>query len=264
MMLKKIALGVRYDGAAYHGWQSQQGGLATVQDRVQRALSRVANHDVVVTCAGRTDAGVHATAQVIHFNTEAERTDHAWVFGANSNLPGDISISFAQEVSHEFHARFSATARRYRYVLFNHDVRPGILQHGVGWYYRPLDETLMQTGANFLLGEQDFSSFRGASCQAKSPVRTMHSIDISRRGRMIVIEVQANAFLLHMVRNIVGSLIEVGAGRQKPEWIREILQSCDRRNAGATISPNGLYLVEVDYPDAFAIPRVPVGPFFLA
>lgn len=260
--LTRYALGIRYDGSRYHGWQSQ-GDLSTIQRQLETALSRVANHPVKVICAGRTDAGVHATAQVVHFDSHAKRSEYSWMFGANSSLPSDISVVWSRQVSTEFHARFSATARRYRYVLFNHESRPGILKHAVGWHYRHLDETLMQQAANYLLGQHDFSSFRGAACQAKSPVRTLYQLDVKRQGRMIVIETQANAFLLHMVRNITGVLITVGEGRQPPEWVKEVLEARDRRQGGVTISPAGLYLVEVHYPSAFNIPTHPIGPFFL-
>ncbi len=259
---QRIALCVRYDGARYHGWQVQE-ELSTVQLQVEKALSLVANHRVTVTCAGRTDARVHASAQVIHFDTDAERSDHAWVFGANSNLPSDISVLWAKPVEKNFHARFSATARRYRYVLYNHDVKPAILRHAVGWWYKPLDEKRMQEAGNYLLGEHDFSSFRGSGCQSKSPIRTMSLLDIRRSGRMLILEVQANAFLLHMVRNIAGMLVAIGSGEKPIEWAKEVLEAQDRRTAGVTISPNGLYLVEVTYPPEFKLPRVPLGPFFL-
>lgn len=260
--MQRIALGIRYDGTGYHGWQSQ-GRLTTVQRTVENALSAVADQEINVTCAGRTDAGVHATAQVVHFETEAKRSDYAWVFGANSNLPNSISVTWAKFVDPTFHARFSATARRYRYVVFNHSVRPGILRHAVGWFHRPLDEHRMQEAAQHLLGEHDFNAFRGAGCQAKNAVRTIHELTIQRQRRMIIIEVYANAFLLHMVRNIAGSLLEVGAGRHPSEWMRKVLLSRDRRQAAMTISPSGLYLVDVDYPESFDLPKNPVGPFFL-
>lgn len=262
MSHKRIALGIRYDGSAYHGWQVQD-DLSTVQFALERALSRVANHSVNVVCAGRTDAGVHATSQIIHFDTEADREDHSWVFGANSNLPADIRVLWAKPVSHDFHARFSATARRYRYLLYNHDVKPGILRHFVGWYHKPLDEMRMQEAANYLLGEYDFSAFRGAGCQAKRPVRTLQEFKITRQRRLVIIEVQANAFLLHMVRNMVGTLIKVGCGDASPEWVNEVLLSRDRREGGVTIAPNGLYLVSVNYPSEFQLPETPIGPFFL-
>ena len=260
--MQRIALGLRYDGTDYHGWQIQE-SLSTVQGAVEKALSAVANHPVHVTCAGRTDAGVHATAQTIHFDTGAHRSDHSWVFGANSNLAHSISVLWAKPVSADFHARYSATARRYRYILYNHEIRPGIVRKAVGWYYRPLDERLMVAGAKHLLGEHDFSSFRGSDCQAKTAVRTLHQIEIFRVRRMVVIEVQANAFLLHMVRNIVGVLLAIGAGQRSPEWARQVLEARDPTQGGMTISPTGLYLVEVNYPAEFQLPRTPLGPFFL-
>lgn len=263
MSHQRIALGLRYDGSAYHGWQMQDDYLPTVQLQVERAVSRVANHSVNIVCAGRTDAGVHATSQIIHFDTEAQREDYSWVFGVNSNLPADIRVLWAKPVVHDFHARFSATARRYRYVLYNHDVKPGILRHFVGWYHRPLNEERMQEAANYLLGEHDFSSFRGAACQAKHPVRHLKHFSIHRQRRLIILEVEANGFLLHMVRNIVGTLIDVGIGERSPEWMKTVLEARDRREAGVTILPNGLYLVSVDYPEQFALPSTPTGPFFL-
>lgn len=260
--MQRVALGLRYDGTNYHGWQIQD-GLRTLQGTVEHALSAVADRPIAVTCAGRTDAGVHAESQVIHFDTTASRSEHAWVFGANSNLPHDISVLWARHIDENFHARFSAMARRYRYVLYNHEIRPGILRKAVGWYYRPLDEKRMQQAATYLLGEHDFSSFRGADCQAKSPVRTVYQIEIMRVRQMIVIEIQANAFLLHMVRNIVGVLIAIGCGEKSPEWMKEVLVARDRRQGGVTIAPQGLYLVEVTYPPEFKMPRMPLGPFFL-
>lgn len=262
MTHQRIALGIRYDGAAYHGWQVQD-ELSTVQFALERALSRVANHPVNVVCAGRTDAGVHATSQIIHIDTDADRENRSWVFGANSNLPPDIRALWAKPVSLDFHARFSAMARRYRYLLYNDDIRPGILRHFVGWYHKPLDEERMQTAANYLLGEHDFSAFRGAGCQAKHPVRTLREFIITRQRRLLIIEVQANAFLLHMVRNMVGTLLAVGSGDKSPEWVEQVLLLRDRREGGMTIAPSGLYLVSVDYPAEFGLPETPVGPFFL-
>jgi tRNA pseudouridine38-40 synthase len=259
----RVALGIRYDGSRYHGWQAQE-NLPTVQLFLEKALTFVANHSVQVTCAGRTDAGVHATSQVIHFNTDVERLTHSWVFGANSNLPHDISILWAKKVNNDFHARFSATARKYRYVIYNHHVRPGILRHAVGWHHKPLDVELMQSAANYLIGKHDFSAFRAAGCEAKNPVRDMQMLTVQRRGKMIVIEVQANAFLLHMVRNIVGTLLAVGVGERPIEWVNEVLLSRDRCRAAVTFSPRGLYLVSVEYPQLFDIPSNPIGPFFLS
>lgn len=259
---QRIVMCISYDGARYHGWQIQE-ALSTVQLKVEQALSRVANHAVHVVCAGRTDARVHACAQIIHFDANVERSDHAWVFGTNSNLPSDISVLWAKPVADSFHARFSAKARRYRYILYNHDVKPAILRNAVGWWYKPLDEKLMQAAGHYLLGEHDFSSFRGSGCQSQSPVRRLSLLDVRRMGRMIVLEVQANAFLLHMVRNITGVLVAIGSGERPVSWMQEVLAQRDRRTAGVTISPNGLYLVEVMYSPDFKLPRVPLGPFFL-
>ena len=263
MKMRRIAIGLRYDGANYHGWQYQEDTLPTVQLAVDRAVSSVADHVVHTVCAGRTDARVHACSQIIHFDTDADRSNDAWVFGTNSNLPHDISVWWAKEVDREFHARFSARARRYRYIIYNSPVRSGILRNGVGWYHKPLDESRMQSASKALLGEHDFSSFRGAGCQSKSPLRNLMSLTVERKGPMVVIEVQANAFLLHMVRNLVGVLILIGSGARPENWAEEVLQARDRRQAAMTFSPNGLYLVEVNYPDHFEIPHTPRGPFFL-
>ncbi len=262
MSVNRISLGIRYDGAAYHGWQSQD-NLSTVQQRLELALARVADHPISLTCAGRTDAGVHACAQVVHFDSDAVRSEHSWMFGANSNLPSDIRVIWAKTMTQDFHARFSATGRRYRYIIFNNEVRPGILRHAVGWYYKPLDTDKMRQAANYLIGEHDFSAYRGAGCQAKTTNRTIYELTVQRQRRMIILEVHANAFLLHMVRNIAGVLIEVGNGNREPEWAKEVLDSRDRRKGGVTISPYGLYLVKVDYPKEFELPSMPMGPFFL-
>lgn len=260
--MPRISLCVRYDGSAYHGWQTQI-GLATVQATVERALSFVANHPVKTFCAGRTDAGVHATAQIIHFDTDAERSEHAWVFGANSNLPADITVVWARLVDNSFHARFSATARCYRYVIYNEPIRPALLRHAVGWWYQPLDEQRMQHAANHLLGEHNFSAFRGAGCQSHSPMRNLQQLDVYRSRNLVVLEIKANAFLLHMVRNITGVLVAIGGGQYKSEWALEVLQSLSRCAAGITMSPCGLYLVKVDYPANFNLPEINIGPFFL-
>jgi tRNA pseudouridine38-40 synthase len=263
LSFKRIALAVNYDGSAYHGWQHQEGELPTVQYFLEKALSRVANHPVNVTCAGRTDSGVHATGQVVHFDTEAERTDYSWVFGTNSNLPPDISVVWAKNVALDFHARFSALGRRYRYILLNQEVRPSIFRNYVGWHHKSLDVAQMQEAASLLIGEHDFSAFRGANCQAKTAVRKLQELTVKRKGRMVVLEAFANGFLLHMVRNLVGSLIEVGMGVRDPIWMKEVLESRDRRNGGITFSPSGLYLVHVEYPTVFELPKTPSGPFFI-
>lgn len=261
-MIKRIALSVAYDGSRYHGWQHQE-EVNSVQQTLEHALTRVANHPVTVVCAGRTDAGVHATAQVVHFDTEADRTERSWVFGANSNLPSDIAVSWAKETVPEFHARFSATARTYRYLIHNQPVRPAVFHKAVSWYYKYLDADKMHAAAQYLLGEHDFSAFRGSGCQAHHAIRTMHHIEVKRQGELIIIEVKANAFLLHMVRNIVGVLTKIGVGEHEPEWAESVLYSRDRREAGITSTPNGLYLVDIDYPSHFMLPKAPKGPFFL-
>lgn len=261
-MMKRIALCVSYDGSQYHGWQHQE-EVVTVQQTVEHAVSRVANHPVTVVCAGRTDAGVHATAQVVHFDTEADRTERSWVFGTNSNLPADIAVLWAKITSSDFHARFSAVSRTYRYVLCSQPVRPGILNKAISWHYKTLDIDRMQLAAQYLLGEHDFSAFRGSGCQANHAIRTIHQLSVKKQGSLIVLEVTANGFLLHMVRNIAGVLIDIGEGKKAPEWALAVLQSGDRRKGGVTSSPCGLYLVDIHYPMHFNLPRLPKGPFFL-
>lgn len=260
--MQRIALCVSYDGSRYHGWQHQE-EVISVQQTIEQALSRVANHAVTVVCAGRTDAGVHATSQIIHFDTEAKRTQHSWVFGTNSNLPADIAVLWAQPVASDFHARFSAVSRTYRYLLCNEPVRSGIFHKTVSWHFKPLNASDMQLAANYLLGEHDFSAFRGSGCQAAHAVRTIHHLSVKRQGQLLIIEITANAFLLHMVRNIVGVLLDIGEGKKNPEWILKVLQSRDRTCASITGRPNGLYLVDVHYPEHFMLPKLPKGPFFL-
>lgn len=242
----RIALGLEYDGSRFCGWQSQPSGCG-VQDVLESALAQVAGHPVRVVTAGRTDTGVHALAQVVHFDTEADRPETAWVRGVNAFLPTSVAVLWAQPVSDEFHARFSAIGRCYRYLLLNHPVRPALLSGRAGWFYLPLDLDRMREGATFLLGEHDFSAFRAAECQAKSPVRRMESLEIRRQGDYIVFDVCANAFLHHMVRNLVGSLVYVGKGKHPPDWIKELLASRDRAMAAPTFAPDGLYLAGVDY-----------------
>lgn|SRR3990167_303394 len=261
-MIRRIALGVHYDGSRYHGWQYQE-DVTTVQQLVEQALTQVANQVITVTCAGRTDAMVHATGQVVHFNTEAIRSNHSWVFGANSNLPYDISVQWAQPVSMDFHARYSALSRTYRYIICNQPVRPGVFQKAFSWYYKPLQVDRMKLAAQHLLGEHDFNAFRGAGCQAPHAVRTIHEINVTRRNDLVMIEVTANAFVLHMVRNIVGVLTTIGAGDQDPNWALEVLHSRDRKMAGMTSPPQGLYLVAVTYPSHFGLPVLPKGPVFV-
>lgn len=261
--MAKIALGIEYDGSRYFGWQRQQ-NVASVQQKLEEALSIIANTPCEVFCAGRTDAGVHGTGQVVHFETEAERPLQSWYFGTNVHLPADIAVKWAASVPDDFHARFSATARRYRYIIYNHKLRPAILAGGVAHYYQPLDEQKMHRAAQFLLGEHDFSSFRAAQCQSHSPNRNVHHLRVYRQQEYVIIDIQANAFVHHMVRNIVGSLMEVGLNKQPEEWISWLLAQKDRTLAAPTAKAEGLYLVDVHYPDIFQLPKGRLGPLFLA
>jgi len=250
----RIALGLEYDGSGFCGWQSQASGCA-VQDALERALSSIAGHPVGVVTAGRTDAGVHAVAQVVHFDTAAERPDSAWVRGANALLPDSVGVLWARPVEEEFHARFSARERCYRYVLLNHPVRPALLAGRVGWFHAPLDVALMREAALLLVGEHDFSAFRAAECQAKSPVKDLRRIEIVRKDDFILFEFCASAFLHHMVRNLVGSLVYVGKGKHPPGWMRELLASRNRVNAAPTFSAHGLYLTGVGYEAHWGLPQ---------
>jgi tRNA pseudouridine38-40 synthase len=249
----RFALGVEYDGSAFHGWQKQPAG-ATVQDALEAALQQIAGMPVNVVCAGRTDAGVHATAQVVHFDTLAERPLSAWVRGVNTFLPAAVSVRWAQPVTDEFHARFSAYGRCYRYLLINRAQRTGLWHGRAGWYHHPLDVEAMRQAAALLLGEHDFSAFRAAACQAKSPLKTMRQAAVRRCGEMIVFDFEAGAFLQHMVRNLVGSLVYVGQGKHPPEWMGELLAARERRLAAPTFSAAGLYLVGVKYEPHWQLP----------
>lgn len=257
----RIALMVEYDGSQYHGWQAQT-GLHTVQQMLEHALSSVADREVSVVCAGRTDTGVHATNQVIHFDCESERTIRAWIHGANSFLPKDICVKWGREMPEEFHARYSALSRRYRYVIYNSPIRPALLRCNVTWQYRPLDHRVMHEAGQSLLGEQDFTSFRSLECQSKTPMRNIHSLEVLRNGDLLTIDISANAFLHHMVRNIAGVLIAVGSGRRSVPWVNEVLIAKDRKLGAETAPPYGLYLVGVDYPSKFHVPQSVTGPMF--
>ena len=258
----RVALVFEYDGASFHGWQYQKSGIPSVEGALSKAVAKVANHPVELVCAGRTDAGVHASYQVVHFDTHSIRNLRSWVMGINTDLPGAVSVHWAGNAREEFHARFSASYRRYRYVIYNHPVRPGIMRHQVSWNYRPLDACAMHNAAQVLVGEHDFSSFRAAGCQSRTPYRNLHHITVSRHGDFLVIDVQANAFLHHMVRNIAGALMAVGCGKRPQSWIREILEARNRTLAGVTAPPFGLYLVDVGYPSAFGVPASQPGPGF--
>lgn len=263
LTMTRIALGIEYDGAAFYGWQRQR-EVNSVQQEIESALATVANTEIEIQCAGRTDAGVHATNQVIHFDTDVVRPLKAWTFGMNANLPANIAVKWAKEVDVDFHARFSATARRYRYIISNQKLRSGILPNGVTHFHRTLDANRMHQAAQALLGEQDFTSFRAALCQSKTPFRNIHHATVKRYGDFVIFDVKANAFLHHMVRNIVGSLCEIGTGAQPVEWIADLLAKKDRTKAAATAKSHGLYLVAVEYPEHFGIPDTNLGPLFLS
>jgi tRNA pseudouridine38-40 synthase len=250
----RIALGLEYDGSRFLGWQTQPGG-GTVQDCLEAALATIAGADVAVTCAGRTDRGVHALEQVVHFDVGVTRPESAWVRGVNALLPDSVAVQWSREVPAEFHARYAARARTYRYVLLNRAVRPALAALHAGWFHLPLDVAAMRAGARHFLGEQDFSAFRSAECQATTPVRTLHALEIETRGERIDFVLRANAFLHHMVRNIVGTLVQVGAGKQPPGWVAEVLQSRARARAAPTFAAEGLYLERVEYEPHWNLPR---------
>lgn len=250
----RLALGISYNGQAYEGWQSQLSGR-TVQDQLERALAQFAAQEKISTvCAGRTDAGVHGLMQVAHFDTDLQRETVSWVRGTNRYLPTDIAVQWAQPVPDEFHSRGSAVARRYAYVLCESPVRPSVESGRVGWAFRPLDGDAMQKAAALLLGEHDFTSFRASSCQAKSPVKSMQRVGIHRRGAYWRFEFEANAFLHHMIRNIMGCLLVVGQGQQPPQWITEVLAARDRDAAAPTFSPDGLYFLGPVYDAKWGLP----------
>lgn len=249
----RIALGVEYFGSSFHGWQSQANG-GTVQDALQAALGEIAGQPIGVICAGRTDAGVHASHQVVHFDAPVERPLTAWVRGVNSALSQNVAVRWAQPVTAEFHARFSARGRRYRYLLLNRPQRPGLWSGRVGWFHGPLALAPMQAAARGLVGEHDFSAFRAAGCQAKTPVKTLWRADVRQRGNLFIFDFEASAFLHHMVRNLVGSLVYIGKGTQPPDWIAELLQARDRKQAAPTFSPDGLYFRGPIYEPHWGLP----------
>lgn len=249
----RLALGLQYDGAAFCGWQTQP-NRGAVQDALEGALVRFAGRQLPTICAGRTDAGVHATYQVVHFDVDVARPIDAWVRGVNRWLPASLAVRWAREVPDEFHARFSARARRYDYWLLNDAVRAPLLERRTGWVYRPLDVEAMRRAAGFFVGVHDFSAFRAAECQAASPVRELRTLEIHALGRLVRFRFVANAFLHHMVRNLVGTLVYVGLGRERPEWAAQLLEARDRRRAAPTFSAAGLYLTGVDYDASFALP----------
>ncbi|MBY6191940.1 tRNA pseudouridine(38-40) synthase TruA [Microbulbifer agarilyticus] len=261
--LRRIALGVEYCGTRLRGFQKQKHDPLTVQETLEKALSKVAAEPVTLVCAGRTDAGVHASSQVVHFDTTAQRPLKAWVQGVNTQMPFDVRVHWAQEVPAQFHARFSARSRSYRYLIHSAPTRSAQAASEVTWTERTLDLEAMREGARYLIGEHDFSSFRAAQCQARSPVRRLTRLDIGRVGQLIVLEVSATAFLHHMVRNIAGVLMAVGRGDRSPEWVQQVLEARDRTAASVTAPPHGLYLVDVQYPPEFTLPEVAPGPLLV-
>lgn len=263
MTENRIAMGLEYDGHPFHGWQ-RQAHACSIQETLETALAKVASHPIKTIAAGRTDAGVHATGQVIHFDTHAIRSEHAWLFGTNTALPKSIRVLWIRFVPQHFHARYSALSRRYRYVIYNNLIRPSLFRTAVGWYYKKLDIQKMREGARHWLGEHDFSSFRASECQSKTTVRQLKEISIQHLNEdWITIDVEANAFLHHMVRNMVGVLWSIGSAKVLPEWAHEVLLARDRRQAGITASPKGLYLTAVNYPVEFELPLITPSPWFL-
>lgn len=250
----RIAMGVEYDGSAFHGWQLQE-DVRTVQEDLENAVSRVADHRVRMHCAGRTDTGVHALGQVVHFDTHARRSERSWVLGTNVNLPSDVNVRWAGPVGPDFHARFRATARHYRYLILSRGTRSALMRDRAVWVHRSLDLEPMRLAATDLVGEHDFSSFRALGCQAKSPIRQVHYVDLDRRGELLELRIGANGFLHHMVRNIAGVLMAIGRGDERVSWVRDLLQIRDRSRAGVTAPPHGLYFVQADYPPEFGIPQ---------
>ncbi len=250
----RVALGIEYDGTAYNGWQRQKTGVG-IQALVEEALASVADQPVQVVCAGRTDTGVHASAQVVHFDSSAERTGRGWLLGVNTGLPDDINANWAVFVDDNFHARFSATTRSYRYLILNRRVRSALCRNRAWWVYEPLDEQAMLEASKYLLGDHDFSAFRAAGCQASTPVREIHSLQVSRNGDWLTVTITANAFLKRMVRNITGLLVTIGKGDEKPGWAKSVLESRDRKEGGVAAPPHGLTLIDVEYPADYKIPN---------
>ncbi len=259
----RIALGIEYDGHDFFGWQAQQ-NLLTVQGCLESALSKIADEKIKVICAGRTDAGVHATGQVVHFDTTATRNLRAWTHGTNSHLPSSIAVTWVKEVDEQFHARFSAVARCYRYIIYNHSLRPALAAKRVTWYHPTLDVEKMEKAGQFLLGEQDFSSFRSAECESKTPMRNVHFIKVARENDFVIIDIKANAFLHHMVRNITGVLLQIGSGSKPVEWAKAVLLAKDRRQAAETAPATGLYLCQVSYPEPYIFTSVNNGLIYFS
>lgn len=249
----RIAMGLEYDGSAYSGWQHQH-HARTIQERVEQAVAAVADHPIRVHCAGRTDSGVHGLGQVVHFDTVAQRNRRSWLLGTNANLPDDIAVRWAMPVAADFHARFSATGRHYRYLILSRPTRSALWRNRAVWTHRTLNVKPMREAARALVGQHDFTSFRAQACQAKSPVRTIRYVDLERRGDLIEFRVGADGFLHHMVRNLAGVLMAIGRGDAAVGWTRELLDLRDRTRGGVTAPPHGLYLARVDYPPQLGLP----------
>ncbi|PTU31117.1 tRNA pseudouridine(38-40) synthase TruA [Stenotrophobium rhamnosiphilum] len=258
--MSRWAAGVEYIGTAYSGWQAQK-RVHGVQAEIEKSLSKIANHPLRVVCAGRTDTGVHAYQQVIHFDTDSVRTPYAWLLGTNSTLPNDVSLRWVQPVADHFDARYSALVRHYRYVIHTHSARSALLHNRVAWWPQQLDAEAMHEAAQALVGRHDFSAFRGSQCQANTPTRTIRHIRVHRSGEFVIIDICANAFLHHMVRNIAGTLSHVGLGKQPVVWVAEVLAGRDRKKAAVNAPPGGLYFVGPEYPAEFALPEPP-RPWF--
>lgn len=255
----KLAMGIEYDGSAYCGWQ-RQAHSPSVQAELEKALSFVADKPVELVCAGRTDSGVHACEQVSHFETDVKRGHRSWLLGANCRLPRDIRIKWIKQVDASFHARFSAIARSYRYIILNMDIPSALFIHNVCWEHRAMDDVIMHQAAQQLIGEHDFSAFRAAGCQAKSPLRNIEYLNVSRKGELIFVDIKANAFLHHMVRNIAGSLMSIGRGDQIASWLMTLLKNADRRKAAMTAPAAGLYFIQAFYDDKFDLPQIERRP----
>lgn len=259
----RFALGIDYEGTHYRGWQTQQEGVPSIQSTIEDVLSRIADHPVIIHAAGRTDAGVHASGMVAHFDTHAIRGHKSWLLGSNTWLPKDIALRWIHPVSEDFHARFKAVARRYRYIIFNSGQRSSQLAGKVTWHYHPLNFDRMKIAANYLVGQHNFNSFRAVGCQSRNPNRHVHFLNLTKRGSLIILDIQADGFLHHMVRNIAGVLMAIGEGKAEPEWVQELLRVQDRTQGGVTASGSGLYFVDALYPPEFELPKEPLGPLWL-
>lgn len=260
--VQRYAIGIEYDGSAFHGWQRQQDGVPTIQEELEKALSQIANTPVELVGAGRTDKGVHALEQVAHFDTQAQRSTYNWLRGLNALLPRAISVRWVHPVSDAFHARFSAERRCYRYFIHNSANRPALFHQQLGWEYRPLDVAAMQEAAQLLLGKHDFGAFRAADCQAQSAVKTLERLEVQQQGQLLMVEAQADGFLMHMVRNLTGTLLAVGAGERPAQWAAQVLLSKDRRQGGIAAPANGLFMHWVGYPPVFGLPQQRAYPLF--